>query len=135
MREARIRWILFRRSHSPKSWQLLLLASLAVAGGIGVAALSTYRSDQALGRQLTRLQTQTGTLQGQVAGQRQEARVAAGSAWQAELARADGLSGGGETVYLIESAVVAAGPGPAEAGVHRAARVLGQLTAAARGAP
>ncbi|MGA9774511.1 MAG: hypothetical protein WBU92_01170 [Candidatus Dormiibacterota bacterium] len=135
MREARIRWILFRRSHSLAPWQLLMLVALLVAGGISAAALSTYRSDQALGRQLVQLQSQAQALQSQVAAQRQEVAVAGSSQWQSELARADGLSGSGESVYVIESAVAAAGPGPAQAGVQKAAQVVSQMLAGVQAAP
>lgn len=100
-----------------------------------MAAYSTYRSDQALGRQLLEIQSQTGQLQVQVAAQNQELKVAATSQWQAELARADGLSAPGETVYVIESAAAAAGPGPAQAGVERAAQVVSTLVAGTQAAP
>lgn len=134
MREVRIRWILFRRAHRPAAWQLLLLGAALVAAMIGVAAFTTYRSDSALAGQLSQLQQQTISLQGQVSAQRQELAASGSQGWQKELARAAGLSGRGESVYVIESAARAAGPGPAVSAIQRAAQVVDQLDAAATAA-
>ncbi len=135
MRELRVRWILLRRGRSFTAGQALLAAGLLVSAGIAVAALSTYRSDQALGRQLLAIQGQASQLQTEVAAQNQELAVAGASQWQAELARADGLSAPGESVYVIESAAAAAGPGPAQAGVERAAQVVSEFATAVQGPP
>lgn len=105
-----------------------------VAGLIGLAALSTYRSDSALAGQRSQLQQQTAALQGQVSAQQQELSASGTPGWQMELAREAGLSGAGESVYVIESAARAAGPGPAVNGLQRAAQVVEQLYTGATGA-
>ena len=135
VRELRIRWILLRRGRSLSAGQALLAVGLLVSAGIAVAALSTYRSDQALGRQLLAIQSQTSQLQTEVAAQNQELKVAGTLQWQAELARADGLSASGESVYVIESAAAAAGPGPAQAGVERAAQIVSEFATAVQSSP
>ncbi|MHB8313571.1 MAG: hypothetical protein ACYDD0_09785 [Candidatus Dormibacteria bacterium] len=118
VREARIRWILFRRSHRLASWQVMMLVAAVLATGIGLAAYSSHRSDQALRQQLVQLQAQTLTLNGQVRAERQELAAASSPAWQSELARAQGLAAPGQQVYVIESPAAVAGPTPAEQGVQ-----------------
>ncbi|MHB1500092.1 MAG: hypothetical protein ACYCYK_02795 [Candidatus Dormibacteria bacterium] len=81
---------------------------------IAVAAYSAYRSDQAMRQQLGQLQAQTSALSGQVQAQRQEVAYAGTSAWQAELARANGLGAPGQQTYVIETPAQVAGPGPVE---------------------
>jgi hypothetical protein len=91
-----------------------VLVAVLLAGWIALAAYSSYRSDQALRVQLGQLQGQTSSLAAQVQAQRQEVGYAGSPAWQAELARADGLGAPGEQTYVIESPAQAAGPGPVE---------------------
>lgn len=106
-----------------------MLTAAVLAVGIGFAAYSSHRSDLALRQQLLQLQAQTQTLNGQVQAKRQEFSAARSPAWQAELARAQGLTAPGEQVYVIESPAVAAGPTAAEQGVQAVARSV-QVVAA-----
>jgi len=129
IREARIRWILFRRSHRLASWQVMMLGAAVLAAGIGLAAYSSHKADQALRQQLVQLQAQTQTLNGQVQAERQELTAAGSPSWQAELARAQGLTAPGQQVYVVESPAVAAGPTPAEEGIQEVGHSV-QLIAA-----
>lgn len=99
-----------------------MLVAAVLATGIGLAAYSSHRSNQALRQQLVQLQTQDQTLNGQVQAERQELGAASSPAWQTELARAQGLATPGEQVYVIESPAVAAGPTPADQGVQEVGR-------------
>ena len=94
-----------------------MLGAAVLACWIAVAAYSSYWSDQALRQQLGQLQAQTSALSGQVKAQRQEVTYASTPAWQAELARANGLGAPGEQTYVIESPAQVAGPGPVEQAV------------------
>jgi hypothetical protein len=95
---------------------------------IAVAAYSSYRSDQALRAQLTQLGAQTSSLAGQVQAQRREVAYAGTPAWQAELARADGLGAQGEQTYVIETPAQAAGPGPVEQAAAQLGSAVNQIS-------
>ena len=56
--------------------------------------------------------------------QQQEVGYSSSPAWQAELARAQGLGLAGEQTYAIESAAAVAGPGAAEQGVAQVGSVI-----------
>ena len=101
-----------------------MLGAAVLAAGIGFAAYSSHRSDQALRQQLSQLQAQTQTLNGQVQAEGRELSAAGSPAWQAELARAQGLTAPGEQVYVIESPALAAGPTPAEQGAQEVGRLV-----------
>jgi hypothetical protein len=105
-----------------------VLVAAVLACWIAMAAYSSYRSDQALRVQLNQLQVQTSSLGGQVKAQRQEVRYASSSAWQAELARADGLGAAGEQTYVIETPAQAAGPGPVEQAAAQVGSAVTQIS-------
>lgn len=110
IRELRIRWRLFRRSHSLGRRHAVLLIVAVASFWI---ALSLYRglgTEAALHRQLTQLQAQSQSLTNQVQVQRVELRTASSSAAQAEIARAEGLVPPTDQVYAVENPVQAAGP-------------------------
>ncbi len=122
IRELRIRWRLFRRSHSPTRRHLALaMAALAVAW-IGLALYHGLGTDAQLHRQLLQLQQQSQGLSQELRAQRQELSSAASRAGQEELARSEGLSTPGEQVYVVENPVRAAGP----ATMARATTAVGQ---------
>lgn len=127
----RIRWILFRRVHRLAPWQVLGLGAAILAVWIGVAAYSSYRSDQGLARQLVQLQAQTQSLGTQVNAQKEEVADAGSSAWQEELARADGLTSPGEQVYVIESLAKAAGPTAVEQGMGEVGQAVDEMAQSA----
>ncbi|MHB8393687.1 MAG: hypothetical protein ACYDC5_04110 [Candidatus Dormibacteria bacterium] len=110
---------------------MLVVVAALMACGIAVAAYSSYRGDQRLRLDLAQLQTQTTALGGQVQAQQQEVGYSTSPAWQAELARAQGLALAGEQTYAIESAAAAAGPGPAEQGVQKVGSVVETMARAA----
>ncbi len=101
-----------------------MAVAAVMACWIAVAAYSSYRGDQRLRLELAQLQTQTVALGGQVRAQQQEVGYSSSPAWQAELARAQGLGLAGEQTYAIESAAAVAGPGAAEQGVAQVGSVI-----------
>ncbi|HEY6538927.1 MAG TPA: hypothetical protein VI138_07820 [Candidatus Dormibacteraeota bacterium] len=126
-RELRIRWRLFRRSHSLGRRHVILVI---VAGAGFWIALSLYHglgTEAALHGQLSRLQAQSASLAHQVQSQRVELKTASSAAAQAEIARAEGLVPPGDHVYAVENPVQAAGPVAIEQGASEVGQTVQSL--------
>jgi len=126
IRELRIRWRLFRRSHALGRRHAVLL--IVTVAGFWIAA-SLYHglgTDASLRRQLDQLQLQSQGLTSQVQAQRQELTTAASAAAQSEIARSEGLTGPTEKVYAVENPVQAAGP----VAIQQGADAVGQTAQA-----
>lgn len=122
IRELRIRWRLFRRSHSLGRRHALLLI-VAVAGcWIAVSLYRGLGTDAALRRQLFQLQAQSQSLSQQVQAQHEELKTASSPASQAEIARSDGLALPSDQVYALENPLQAAGP----SAIQQGTAVVGQ---------
>ncbi len=99
--DLRVRWRLARRRHPVRRLHVVGAGLLVASLWVGVTLLSGWRLDARLERQAARLGAADRALAAVVARQTAELRAAAAPGWAVEQARAEGLAGPSQQVYVV----------------------------------